>query len=514
MHGARLNDEGTRLYAISANGGVWRADPAGNNWTPIGDDLYGGAQLMTVLPDDVVLVGTDWGSVHRTDDDGASWTVPTNLDGWNQVRRIARMTDGSDTVFVVGGPTNNYGIWRSQDGGASFTRVYDLGAWLGDVWVPRTGSGTVYALSGSGTLRSSDHGDSWQVVGPAPDADQNAMLVGSEAGAPTLYSAAVDGYSWRGWRSDDAGATWNDLGVLSDFYGEIEAGILDPNLFAWGGVDLSISRDGGQTSSKINTWDQYYGDPASYLHADIMGMQVQATDTGEVWWIGCDGGLYRSDDSLRTVQNLSLSGLRVSQYYSTLTSTADPLHVQAGAQDQGYQVTQGGDTTAARWGFVQALSGDYGHLSSGDGTHQRVISTYPGFILVANGEETVSLDYTYFPSGATNAWLPPVVVDPDDVDVFYFLAEHLYRYEHKPKQGWQVEQASDQSFAQTPYEYLTALAFAPTDHERAYAVTNYGRTFVSDDHGVTWTAGGGMAADAHYFYGNAIAVSPTDADTA
>ena len=58
---------------------------------------------------------------------------------------------------------------------------------------------------------------------------------------------------------------------------------------------------------------------------------------GETWYISTDGGLYHSQDTLHTVLNLSLQGLRVSQYYSTLTSAADPDHVAAGSQDQGYQ---------------------------------------------------------------------------------------------------------------------------------------------------------------------------------
>ena len=58
----------------------------------------------------------------------------------------------------------------------------------------------------------------------------------------------------------------------------------------------------------------------------------------EVWYNSTDGGLYRSLDGMETVENLSLTGLRVSQYYSTLTSTANPDRVAAGSQDQGYQI--------------------------------------------------------------------------------------------------------------------------------------------------------------------------------
>jgi hypothetical protein len=56
------------------------------------------------------------------------------------------------------------------------------------------------------------------------------------------------------------------------------------------------------------------------------------------------------------------------------------------------------------------------------------------------------------------------------------------------------------------------MAFAPTDAQRAYAVTNAGQVFVSDDHAVTWLNTTSAAPGQHYFYGNSIAVHPTNKD--
>ena len=91
---------------------------------------------------------------------------------------------------------------------------------------------------------------------------------------------------------------------------------------------------------------------------------------GETWYIETDGGLFQSPDGLLSVQNLSLSGLRVSQYYTTHTSRANPDHVVAGAQDQGYQrAGSAPPADATQLDFDQLISGDYGHLTSGDGDH-------------------------------------------------------------------------------------------------------------------------------------------------
>src|SRR5262249_20129880 len=146
-------------------------------------------------------------------------------------------------------------------------------------------------------------------------------------------------------------------------------------------------------------------------------------------YISTDGGLFRSTDLLVSVQNLSLSGLRISQYYTTHTSSRAPAHVVAGAQDQGYQrasVPAVPPSTALA--FSQLISGDYGHLTSGDGDHDFLFSTYPGFVLCQVGENAPQLFTEDFPAGEDHAWMPPVVADPNDSRNFFLCCSHLYRY--------------------------------------------------------------------------------------
>ena len=133
---------------------------------------------------------------------------------------------------------------------------------------------------------------------------------------------------------------------------------------------------------------------------------------------------------MQSVSNLSLTGLGVSQYYSTLSSSANSNRIAAGAQDQGYQrgIYQTPTGSGPSTDFNQLISGDYGHLTSGDGSHSYVYSTYPGFILVHVGEWNPSLRFVDFPSGSNQLWLPPVVADPTDILSFYFLGRYLYRY--------------------------------------------------------------------------------------
>jgi len=520
--------DGGALYIGSALGGTWRGPPDGSAWEPIGDNTWGGAAFLAVVPGalpgdpDAVLRATEGGVVDVTRDEGLTWTVPAGLANCDGVRRVLVTEDGTHTIFVFAhadaGPLQGkkWGVWRSTDGAQSFDDVLLTGTFPGDLWITRTGPTVLYAARSAKLQTSVDLGDTWSDVGPMA-ASGDAELTGSEAGAPRLWAVLQVGGSPTLYRSDDAGANWTSLGALSDYWGALNASIGNADLFCYGGVELFKTVDGGGSFVKQNGWGDYYGDPAGKLHADIMGVDVYPDGAGgEAFYVNTHGGTYRSTDGLATVGNLSLAGLGVSQYYTTLSSASNPLHVVAGAQDQGYQWTDEPPLADGLIDFDQIISGDYGHATSGDGSHQYVYSVYPGFVLIHKGEDNPKLYTADFPAGGTYGWLPTIVADPDDNTRFFFCANKLYRYNKATPLGttWVSSQWSTFDFGANPGEYLTGLAFSPPDHQRAYAVTSWGRLFFSTDKGVTWTQGSGSSPDEHYFYGNALVASRLDPDTA
>lgn len=520
MHAAQVSPDGRTLVAGSSLGGVWTLDLSteGAAWTPVADALYGGSHWLGVLAGaaegdpPVIVAATDWGYVNVSEDAGATWSQASLQGNPNEVRRVATTSDGSRVIFIVARDGGGTRLHRSLDGGQSFEVVADLGGYRGDVFVPRDGGSRILLVTGSETLASDDLGETWVATGPSPGGAE-AHLAGSEAGAPTLYAVVDDA---RLWRSDDAGGTWQDMGQVADFWGRLSASVVDPALVAWGGFEFYRSYDGGQTHQRIHEWHEYYSRIEDRLHADIMGIEVAPDGAGgETWLIGTDGGLYQSQDGLTTVQNLSLRGLRVSQYYDTLTHVDDAERIAAGSQDQGYQVaTSLGQS--GRFDFDQVLSGDYAHLVSTDGSHELVYSVYPGFILVQVGEAGDQLGYVEFPAdeaGQYYAWLPPLEADPADPSAFFFCATRLYRYTFDGE-TWRPTLWSEEQFSRSSYEFLSAVRFAPSDPSRAYAATSLGRLFTSDDGGVTWEESDDDGPDSHYFHGTAIVVDPEDPDTA
>jgi photosystem II stability/assembly factor-like uncharacterized protein len=514
MHVAQHSSDHQWLYAGSALGGIWKTELGGDEWTPIGDNLYGGVHWMVVVPSetvgapDLVIGATDWGYIHVSEDDGATWQVPSGVGNPWEIRRLITTSDGSHAVFLITGTNGSYRLLRSMDRGRSFNIVRTMGGYAGDLWIPRDGGSEIYLVEDDELYVSADLGDSWTTAGSLGTESERAELVGSEAGAPRLWAVVDTGTLMR---SDDAGASWGFITGVHDYWGSLAASVYDPDRFAWGGVEVYLTTD-GQAFDIVNGWGDYYGDPMHKLHADIPGIDVVLGPEGEeIWYVSTDGGLYRSGDGLDNVENLAMQGLRVSQYYSTLTSRANPDNLAAGAQDQGYQITH--DASGADpFSFEQVISGDYAHMVSGDGTHQLVYSVYPGFILIHGGEDEPWLGGADFPADEEYAWLPPLVADPEDVEAFFFCATHLYRYE-LDGDGWFPTRWSEQFFGDGWYEYISAMAFSPLDPQLAWLTTSSGRVFHSEDRGVTWTQAYDDVPTGHYFYGQALLPSALDTGT-
>ncbi len=524
MRSAAIGPDQATLYSGSDLGGVWRGTLAGTDWQPIGDNLYGHVEDLVVVDGispgdpDVVVVEVD-GRLRVTHDGGATWQIPAGAASITSVRGLHVLQDATHTIVCLGRAGAWSALFASIDRGHTFLQRWSsTPAWDGWLWVPRTGaaaSSTLYLLHQGNLLRSTNGGYTFSRLASVSSSASSAVLAGSEAGSPALYAAVYTGGQWQLHRSADGGTSFAQVNTLASFWGPLSASITDQNVVIYGEVEAWRSTNGGAGFAHVNAWYDYYGDPAHKLHADIFGLHClphPSLPGSERWYFCTDGGTYDSDTLGATVNNLSLSGLGVSQYYSTLTSAANPLLIAAGSQDQGYQrgvfvqPLPAGPSTP----FTQLISGDYGHLTSADGTHAWVFSTYPGFILVQKGESNPSLFYVDYPAGCACEWMPPVAADPLAPTAFFFCGDRLWRYTKGVFSTWSPALHSSQTFTAGGGAFLTALAFAPTDAQRAYAVNEAGWVYVSTDHGVTWTSPLPGAPAGQYFYGQAIAVHPTD----
>jgi len=244
--------------------------------------------------------------------------------------RIIDMETHPTNAQVIYTGTAGGGVWRSQDGGASYTPIFDdhiqsIGQVAIDptdpdqtVWV---GTGEIWTRNsvsvGDGLYRTKDSGANWEYIKGFENSERISGIEIHPKDGNTVY-VGVLGALWsdsedRGvYKTTDGGATWNKI-----LYVDQKTGVSDlimdptnPNILyasmwehrrtAWdfnsGGINSGLHKsiDGGKTWSKIHN-----GFPSGKLGR--IGVAVSTSNPNIVYAVieseeDKDKGLYRSDD--------------------------------------------------------------------------------------------------------------------------------------------------------------------------------------------------------------------------
>ena len=356
------------FYFGAADGGIWKTTDAGATWRPLFDSA-GAASIgaIAVAPSDSKTIWVGTGQVHQRWDIAAGDGVYRSRDGGltfdhvglGATRHIGRIwvdPRNADTALVaalghVFGPNEERGVFRTEDGGKSWTKVLyrdpDTGAvslaadpaapdvvyaslwqvrrhpWL-DYFQPPTGAG-------SGVHRSSDGGRTWTPVGasglPKGPLGRIELMVAPGTGSKRVF-AAIDGGAAPGlYRSDDGGAAWacvNPDGSLASNY---TSGIIpDPRqadtLWAMG-RSLRRSTDGGRTFSIFKGAPG--GDDYHFLWIDPGEPRRMITGADQGAVVTLNGGATWS----------SWYNQPTGQFYRLAADDRFPYRVYSGQQDSG-----------------------------------------------------------------------------------------------------------------------------------------------------------------------------------
>ena len=381
--GAALDSANNRLTVLSHGGNVWRADRTALNWTSPNDGARfnpagnaGFLERLAGASGERLLVASDSpAGVYRSDNGGVTWSINGGSglnDAWYTMGLVARDEAQSEAYLLRVHFDSGTGSWRphlfaSTDRGAAFNSVGFIGQRHATaIFSPRYNSATVYLLDGNQlyTVTPGTHARvlvSTLSLGFTLSGNEQTVLSGGvQSGQTFLYAfySRPDTGNTAVFRSLDGGLTWTARASVPTTLmtlNSAESSGNDANRAYAGGVDLYRTADGGGSWSLVNSWVDYYGSPASKLHADIPNIDVWRNAQGnERVYIATDGGLYESSDHAVTVQNLNLSGMNVSQYYGSYTRRSAPHLLLAGAQDQGYQKALSPSGSVEN--FVQTIS--------------------------------------------------------------------------------------------------------------------------------------------------------------
>ncbi len=243
---AGIPGDPSTYYAGAASGGVWKSIDAGHKWVPVFDKMPAAAiGALAVAPSEPSTVwagtGEAWmvrdndvagNGIYKSTDAGKTWTNMGLADS-GRIGRILVHPTNADIVYacVLGratGPSSDRGVFRTQDGGAHWTRVLDAGPLTGcsglamDPRNPRTMFAGTWQVElhtwgefgggpGSGVWASHDGGTTWKKVEAEglPKAGIGKVDVAiAPSNGNRIYALMQTKDQGSLWRSDDGGATW------------------------------------------------------------------------------------------------------------------------------------------------------------------------------------------------------------------------------------------------------------------------------------------------------------------
>lgn len=530
MHTVDVDFENNLIYAGSAGGNIWVSDLNGKGWRSINDFIqFDDILLVRRFPynDGYRVIVVCSNRAAYTDNDGLTWELSDSLQVFKSRGYIYEgviANDDSNSIFLLADESyKSTAIYQSTDLGQTFVKKYTFNnsnAFKCHIWTSQYENSNVYLIK-QDTLYSFSNSSPLTKISTVDvqfdiSSIENVAICGSKDATYLYLSYFVNGMSII-YRSTDGGLTW-------ELRESVQDGIFTKRSFCCsqknpenvylGGLDAFRSWKGGNDWERINSWGQYYEDPKIKLHADIPEV-ISLLDNGgnEIIFISTDGGTYISTDDGWTVKNISLEGLRISQYYSTYTyRKSDTDFIYAGSQDQGIQRSTW--ETGGVIDFEQLLSGDYGHLVSGDGGVS-LWGNYPGFVLYFPNITRSGNSYWWDFAELHNwLWMPPMCEHPTNSNEVYVGAgtstsgSHLWHLKYSNELVTGIEGSFDFSDG-NEWNTISAIGYSSLENNYLYVLTTEGQFYSSSDNGTSWSEASFNGPSGHYFYGSSIVCSPT-----
>ena len=528
------------IYAGTAGGGVWKSNDGGTTFNSIFDDYcqsIGAVEIDPNDPDNTLYVGTGetWtrnsvsigDGMYKSVDGGSNWTKM----GFEKSERIANIIvnpKNSKEIYVavlgaLWGDSDERGVYKTTDGGTTWNKVLYVNQKTGcaDLAMDPSDPSTLYASmwefrrsgwsfesggENSALYKSTDGGATWNKIHNGfPKGKLGRLAIAIAPSNPKILYTVIEAEKdeRKGlYRSDDAGKNWeqlnNDFGItVRPFYfSRIVVDPKNPDVIVKGGLNGSISRDGGKTFKDLGR-----------MHSDIHDITFDIHDSDRMY-CGTDGGVYRSlngGTTMEIVENLPLS-----QFYHISVDDAEPYNVYGGLQDNGSWYgpsSSPGGINARDWNSVGFGDGFrvlkhptkniiYSEMQGADNVwrydvdNKRVKTVHP-------------LPQKGYPKLRFN-WNPPMAVSTHQPDRFYMGSQFLHRSEDMGN-SWKIispdlstndptKQLQDNSGGLSKdnsgaenHTTIFTIAESTLDEKVIWVGTDDGNVQVTQDGGKTWT---------------------------
>lgn len=534
-------------YFGATGGGLWKTTDGGTTWEPVTDGKIGSATIGAVEAcqsnPDVLYLGTGetqlrgniqaGDGLYKSTDAGKTWTH-VGLRAARNIGRIRVHPTNCDIAYAAAfgeysGPSAERGIYRTTDGGQTWTRVLHRDDRTGgvDISIDPNNPDVVFAAlweawrnqwamssggEGSGLFRSTDGGQTWTELTRRPGMPAQGLVgkIGvsvSPADSMRVF-AIVEHDSGGVFRSDDRGETWTrvnserKLRQRAFYYTRLLADPRERDRVYVLNVGFYRSDDGGQTfptSIRVPHGDNH----DLWIAADDNQRMVQGNDGGGN--VSVNGGRTWTEQDYPTAQ-----------IYRLALSAHQPAMVCGGQQD---------NTTVCvplrGWGHLNAGGANF--FAAG-GCESGYVAPHPTntdiYYAGCYGGALDRFDQSTGQSRAVNVWPEnpmgqsagdlrervqwtfPIVFDPHDANTIYTGTQHVWRTRNEG-QSWErispdltrADPATlgpsggpitrDQTGVET---YATVFAIGPSAREQGLIWTGSddGKVYVTRDGGGSW----------------------------
>lgn len=417
------------IVAGAISGGIWNSYDRGASWKQSDDHAISLAvSCITQSPFDhnVMYFGTGESQgnsagisgegVFKSSDNGKTFEQlkSTLNSNFNQIWDIKHSLTDSNTIYVA---TNAAGLWRSKDGGNSFTKFYTTGASIHEIEVFND-STIIIAIAGTGLYRIKEsNGAATKLSGGIPTSGFNRISVAYCENAPkNIYAQFMGPGSTShlgSYRSKDGGITWTALtspGTNISYSWawyclDLAVHPTDPEWIASISVTPGYSDDGGKT------WNEM-----AESHADYHTLRFFPGEDN--YLIGNDGGIYEYNSQIPSSFAKSLNnGYNVTQFYAGAFATAG-YQIIGGTQDNGTWVAS---NLNAR--FNDVLGGDGAYCAIHPQKSNIMYASWQNGNLrrsVNGGASFSDIDNSLQNSGDGFWFINPFEVNPANGDQIYF----------------------------------------------------------------------------------------------
>ncbi len=518
-------------YFGTPGGGVWKTIDGGSVWHPIFDSVpVPSIGAVTVDPSaaNVIYVGTGeqmpGKGLYKSSDSGTTWTN-IGLEDVRYIQAVIVDPRNPNTIVVAGNSvgvgifwrplatlawTANRGIFRSQDGGKTWKKVYTNDATLGvvdmcsdpddpstlyaSVYHPGSGSGASAVPDTSDIVKSRDGGATWAPLDgkglPDKARGRVGIVVAAGTGGRRLYAILDQGL----FRSDDAGANWyqssKDPRVIGSLYfSRVFVDTKNPDVVYVAQTSLYRSTDGGRT------FEAFVGAPSG---DDFHVLWIDPQSSARMI-LGVDQGAIISADTGKTWT--SWYNQPTGQFYHVSTDNLFPYRVYGAQQDSGtagvLSRSDYGEILLQDWYSIGGF--EYAHIAP-DPANPDYVYSNGWYQSVVRYDKSTTEIATVFERGQRyrGANMPPLVFSPQDPSVLYLGMQMVLKTSDGGK-SWQeispdltgyVEKQQKEGEQTAPgLEHpaaLTALSPSPLQAGVMWAGTSNRLVQLTHDAGAKW----------------------------